>query len=150
MVSCQLFEGITTAECERMFVCFGAREKSYVQGEVICEFVGGSKVVGVLLSGSADLIRLDVDGDRVILETMEEGGVFGEVYLVAPRNGREKGEAVDPVAVHLDLAEGRGEGISLRSDEAVLDPGTVAGGEDDHARELRATDAPHGLPGDRT
>ncbi|MBR6738954.1 MAG: Crp/Fnr family transcriptional regulator [Oscillospiraceae bacterium] len=87
MVRSQLFDGITQQECERMFVCFGAREKSYEQGDVICEFVGGSKVVGVLLSGSADLIRLDVDGDRVILETMEEGGVFGEVFAFSGSNG---------------------------------------------------------------
>ena len=87
MVSCQLFEGITSAECERMFVCFGAREKTYASGEVICEFTGGSKAVGVLLSGSADLVRLDVDGDRVILETMEEGGVFGEVFAFSGSNG---------------------------------------------------------------
>ena len=52
MVRSQLFDGITQQECERMFICFGAREKSYEQGDVICEFVGGSKVVGVLLSGS--------------------------------------------------------------------------------------------------
>lgn len=87
MVRSQLFEGITQQECERMFVCFGAREKSYVQGEVICEFTGGSKAVGVLLSGSADLVRLDMDGDRVILETMEEGGVFGEVLAFSGAQG---------------------------------------------------------------
>lgn len=70
-----------------MFVCFGAREKAYTQGEVICEFTGGSKAVGVLLSGSADLVRLDMEGDRVILETMEEGGVFGEVLAFSGGSG---------------------------------------------------------------
>ena len=100
MVSCQLFEGITSAECERMFVCFGAREKTYASGEVICEFTGGSKAVGVLLSGSADLVRLDVDGDRVILETMEEGGVFGEVFAFSGSNG----DSVEGLG--FDLAQG--------------------------------------------
>ena len=78
-VRSQLFEGITNEECARMFQCFGAREAGYEAGALISEFDGEQNAVGVLLSGSADLVRLDADGNRTILETLEEGGVFGEV-----------------------------------------------------------------------
>ena len=82
-VRSQLFEGITNEECARMFQCFGAREAGYEAGALISEFDGEQNAVGVLLSGSADLVRLDADGNRTILETLEEGGVFGEVLAPA-------------------------------------------------------------------
>ena len=73
-VRSQLFEGITNEECARMFQCFGAREAGYEAGALISEFDGEQNAVGVLLSGSADQVRLDADGNRTILETLEEGG----------------------------------------------------------------------------
>ena len=86
-VRSQLFEGITNEECARMFDCFGAREASYEAGQTICEFDGTQNAVGVLLSGSAELLRLDEDGDRTLLETLEEGGVFGEVLAFSGVGG---------------------------------------------------------------
>jgi len=83
----QLFEGITGEECSRMFTCFGAWEKSYEAGEVICEFDGTCTAVGVILSGSAEMIRLDVSGNRTILESLSEGGVFGEVLAFSGAMG---------------------------------------------------------------
>ena len=86
-VRSQLFEGITNEECARMFQCFGAREAGYEAGALISEFDGEQNAVGVLLSGSADLVRLDADGNRTILETLEEGGVFGEVLAFSGAGG---------------------------------------------------------------
>ena len=86
-VRSQLFEGITNEECARMFDCFGAREASYEAGQTICEFDGTQNAVGVLLSGSAELLRLDEDGGRTLLETLEEGGVFGEVLAFSGVGG---------------------------------------------------------------
>ena len=54
-----------------MFQCFGAREAGYEAGALISEFDGEQNAVGVLLSGSADLVRLDADGNRTILETLK-------------------------------------------------------------------------------
>ena len=70
-----------------MFQCFGAREAGYEAGALISEFDGEQNAVGVLLSGSADLVRLDADGNRTILETLEEGGVFGEVLAFSGAGG---------------------------------------------------------------
>ena len=86
-VRSQLFEGITNEECARMFQCFGAREAGYEAGALISEFDGEQNAVGVLLSGSADLVLLDADGNRTILETLEEGGVFGEVLAFSGAGG---------------------------------------------------------------
>lgn len=84
---CALFDGISAEDCGAMFDCFGAREASYQAGQVICEFDGRQDSVGILLSGSAELLRLDVDGNRTILETLGEGGVFGEVLAFSGASG---------------------------------------------------------------
>lgn len=86
-VRSQLFEGITTEECARMFHCFGAREACYEAGQLICEFDGRQERIGVLLEGSAELFRIDADGGRVLLETLDEGGVFGEVLAFSGADG---------------------------------------------------------------
>ena len=39
-------------------------------------------MIGVLLSGSAALLRLHADGNRTVLESMDEGSVFGEELAV--------------------------------------------------------------------
>lgn len=77
--SLKLFEGITKEDCRRMLDCFGAVEMSYSVGQIIQEYDGRQDRVGVILSGSAILVRMDADGNRTILEAMAEGDVFGEV-----------------------------------------------------------------------
>lgn len=84
---CGLFDGISGEDCGAMFDCFGAREASYKAGQVICEFDGRQENVGILLSGCAELLRLDVDGNRTILESLCEGGVFGEVLAFSGAAG---------------------------------------------------------------
>lgn len=82
-----LFDGISDEDCGAMVDCFAAREVPYAAGQVICEFDGRQENVGVLLAGSAELLRLDVDGNRTILETLGPGGVFGEVLAFSGAAG---------------------------------------------------------------
>lgn len=84
---CALFDGISAEDCGAMFDCFGAREESYKAGRLICEFDGKQDSVGILLSGCAELLRLDIDGNRTLLETLDEGGVFGEVLAFSGASG---------------------------------------------------------------
>jgi len=84
--SSKLFEGISKEECEKMVTCFGAREASYTAGQTIVEHNGRQDSVGVLLSGSAELVRIDVEGNRTVLEVMNAGDVFGEVIAFSGQN----------------------------------------------------------------
>ena len=74
-----IFNGISDQSCRQMMECFGAYERRYSAGQTICEYNRGSTIVGILESGSASLIRIDVYGIRTILETLVPGDVFGEV-----------------------------------------------------------------------
>lgn len=73
-----VFQGISDTECKNMMECFDAHLRQYTAGQTICEYNQGSTLVGILESGSASLIRIDVYGVRTILETLSPGEMFGE------------------------------------------------------------------------
>ncbi len=78
--SIDLFDGITTEECDKMLTCFGAYERKFSMGEVICDFEKPSGSIGVIQTGRAELIRIDAFGSRSILEEMEPGSLFGMAF----------------------------------------------------------------------
>ena len=82
-----LFAGVDEVSCENMLRCFSAYEQRFSAGQTILTCGQQQDMIGVLLSGSADLVRLDADGNRTILETLEEGGVFGEVLAFSGAGG---------------------------------------------------------------
>ena len=73
-----LFAGVDEQSCRNMLECFGAYERRYIAGQTILTCGEQQDMIGVLLSGSAELLRLHPDGSRTVLETMDEGSVFGE------------------------------------------------------------------------
>ena len=73
-----LFAGVDEQSCRNMLECFGAYERRYTAGQTILTCGEQQDMIGVLLSGSAELLRLHPDGSRTVLETMDEGSVFGE------------------------------------------------------------------------
>ena len=55
------------------------RQVSCAPGTVVREYGGGGDEVGIITGGTADLVRIDYDGTRTILEHLETGSIFGEV-----------------------------------------------------------------------
>ncbi|MCI8341750.1 MAG: Crp/Fnr family transcriptional regulator [Firmicutes bacterium] len=78
ITNCPLFDGITPDEYEKMLACFESSEKSFKHGEIVCDCSKEASRVGIICSGRALMIRIDLDGNRTILETLEEGNIFGE------------------------------------------------------------------------
>lgn len=73
-----LFAGVDEQSCENMLRCFGAYERRFTAHQIIMSCGERQDMIGVLLSGSAELLRLSEDGGRTVLETLNEGSVFGE------------------------------------------------------------------------
>ncbi len=73
-----LFTGVDEASCENMLRCFSAYEQRFSAGQTILTCGQQQDMIGVLLSGSAVLLRLHADGNHTVLENMDEGSVFGE------------------------------------------------------------------------
>lgn len=84
-----LFEGIKADEATRMISCFAIRREKFDIGETVCDFDKSGGIVGIIMSGNVSLIRNDVNGNRVVLENLEENDVFGE--MIAFSDNSEKG-----------------------------------------------------------
>lgn len=73
-----IFHGITDSEMDAMIRCFRMRWGRFRQGETIYAYGEDAGEVGVVVQGTAELVRYDFAGTRTILERVETGGVFGE------------------------------------------------------------------------
>lgn len=92
----RIFEGIAESEIYEVLDCLEAEEKRYQKDEIIYHM--GDKVtrMGLILSGSVNISRLDVWGGQYILEHIESGEVFAEVYACVPE---------EPLMVEVAAAE---------------------------------------------
>lgn len=98
-----VLQGISSSCCHDMMECFGARERHYNAGDVICEYNQHSTLVGILKSGSASLIRIDVYGVRTILETRESGEMFGEALAFSRSERGQHHRGVQQSRFHFVL-----------------------------------------------
>ena len=81
MQALHVFDGITGEEFQRMFVCFKAQLKEYAPDEVISLYETGNRV-GIILEGEADLIKYDQDGNRNIIEHLNEQDIYEHLIFL--------------------------------------------------------------------
>ncbi len=81
MEKAKIFEGIDSCELEKMMECFGAKQKKFSSGSSLSTRRYNEPLLGVILSGEADLVRYDYDGYRNILEHLDAGDVFGDIFM---------------------------------------------------------------------
>ena len=77
---CPLFYGIDAKDLSGMLGCLGARPVSVKKGQAL--FREGDKAVyiGIILSGSVQVVREDYYGNRSIMAHMGPKQLFGEAY----------------------------------------------------------------------
>ena len=75
-----IFENIDSNDIDRMLKCFEARRIVYKKDRTILSNVLNTNVVGIILSGEANMIRYDYNGNRTIIEKLSHNSVFGEVF----------------------------------------------------------------------
>lgn len=75
-----LFRDMTGDEILSMLQCLNSTTKSYQKDEFI--FLAGETkpAVGIVLSGGAQVIKENIQGDRLILKKLGAGDMFGETY----------------------------------------------------------------------
>lgn len=83
----QLFENISPADLDRMIHCFGATRQHYHAGDLVCDLTGRFGKVGILLSGAAEVIRIDSMGNRTVMELIDDSGIFGEMIAFSSHVG---------------------------------------------------------------
>lgn len=75
-----LFDGIKQMDLQAMLKCLDVRVKSYKRGEMIFREGDDAEFVGLVLSGSVQIVRDDYYGNRSIMATVKEKQMFGETF----------------------------------------------------------------------
>lgn len=75
-----LLKGIEHDDCKRMISCFNADIKKFKSGSRIMDCSDNPDKLGIVLNGTAVMVRYDINGVRSIMETLGEQNVFG-VYF---------------------------------------------------------------------
>ena len=76
-----LFNGIENKDVKSMLNCFNATTICYKNGTTIISNLANTGAIGIIYEGSANLIKIDYNGNRTIIEKLERGSIFGEVFL---------------------------------------------------------------------
>jgi len=74
-----LFENISDSDTEKLLNCMKVRPKTFAPGEIIYSFTDSRDMIGIITEGESILERLDIDGNRTLLERLAPGDIFGAV-----------------------------------------------------------------------
>lgn len=80
---CALFRDIREEDYAPLLSCFAARPRRYEKGEVILEEGDPAEYVGIVLSGTVQVIRVDYYGNRSIMAKLGPAGIFAEAFSCA-------------------------------------------------------------------
>lgn len=78
-----LFAGIAENEFKALLGCVQGRLQAYSKHEIL--LLAGDRVehIGLVLSGTVQILRVDQDGKQTLLTELHEGELFGEVFACA-------------------------------------------------------------------
>ena len=89
---CALFEGIRSEDLLPMLSCLGARVTRFKKNQTLFSEGDDAKFVGIVLSGSVQIVKEDYHGHRSIVSRAGAGELFCESFACA-------GEKTLPVSV---------------------------------------------------
>ena len=77
-----IFKNISSEEIDYMIKCFHAIQMLYKKDRTIISSIINSNYIGVVLSGTAVMVKYDYKGNRTILEKLERDSVFGNIFMM--------------------------------------------------------------------
>lgn len=80
MVNCDLFKQLTEQEFQKIYKCFEIRNIFFKKDQTILSNTKNAGTVGVIISGDAQLVRVDYKGTRTLLAEYAEGDTFGAIF----------------------------------------------------------------------
>lgn len=90
--SAGMFRDMSENEIETVISCTGAVVCRYENGELIEKPGDKFKRLGIVLSGSAAVAWLDDEGNRLILDVVRRGGIFGLAASLVNLRGDKGGD----------------------------------------------------------
>ena len=82
-----LFRGISPEDADTLLSCLDAREKKYQKDEVILRSGDPVRELGLILSGSVNVVANFYRGSESIFGHFGRGEIFGENYAAVPGRG---------------------------------------------------------------
>ncbi|MDO5559741.1 MAG: Crp/Fnr family transcriptional regulator [Oscillospiraceae bacterium] len=73
-----LFSDIGCSDLKKMLVCLSAYEKTYIRDQYVRTADEKQEDVGIVVSGSVNIVTEDYWGNRAIFANISEGEIFGE------------------------------------------------------------------------
>lgn len=80
---CPLFSQIEDENLIAMLGCLGAKVETFDKKYTIVAEGNPAKYIGIVLSGSAQIVRIDYFGNRSIVANVEPSDIFGEAFACA-------------------------------------------------------------------
>lgn len=78
-----LFEGIVSSDIEHLLSCLSVRYRSFLKGNVVISEGDFVDFIGVVVSGSIQIVRDNFDGIRMIQAVLGIGALFAESFVCA-------------------------------------------------------------------
>ena len=66
--------------------CVKIQKKIFKKGDIITYYIENRKQICILISGKADLIRYDKNGNKDIIENYNVNDIFGETFYPVNTN----------------------------------------------------------------
>lgn len=79
--------------------CKRVQKKSFAKNEVITSYIQKRNQFCILISGNADLVRYDLNGNKTIVERFSKNDIFGEVFYIITTNNELFVESKDKCEV---------------------------------------------------
>lgn len=80
MVNCDLFNTLTEQEFQKIIKCFKIKNIFFKKEQTVLSNTKNAGTVGIVVSGSVQLVRFDYNGNRTILIEYGPGEIFGDVF----------------------------------------------------------------------
>ncbi len=80
---CRLFDGISDEELSSVLSCLGAKVVSFDKKYTILAEGSPATYFGIMLSGTAQIVKVDFNGNRSVIDTLGAGELFGEAFACA-------------------------------------------------------------------
>ena len=80
-----LFENIKDGDFQKMMGCSTQKIEIFKKNQIGCDFGKNPGIVGIIREGTAITVRNGINGNRTILESLEEGDIFGEAFTVCDK-----------------------------------------------------------------
>jgi len=81
-----LFDGIDPGDRKAMLGCIGYHIGTFRKGDIVAFEEENIKHIGILLSGSVDMVKEDLWGNKTMLVRMRKDELFGETFACGQDN----------------------------------------------------------------